>query len=151
MNLLSSRDRPRALSLLIGEAANDEDHEPLHRPVSDGQLDLGKARLLAAYRLISALPGIPSVYYGDEAGLRGSADPYCRGTFPWGHEDTELQAAMREILTCRRRPVFRTGRMYVYAENADTIVIVREITGGHDVFGQPAEDDRAEVRIVRPS
>ena len=150
MNLLGSHDRPRALSLLTGEVDGDEDHEPLHHPVSDAQLALGKARLKEAYRLICALPGIPCIYYGDEAGLRGSADPYCRGTYPWGREDLELQAGVRQILTCRKRRVFQTGTLRVYAENADTLVIIREITGGHDVFGQPAENDKAEVRIIRP-
>ena len=150
MNLLGSHDRPRALSLLCGEVYGDENHELPHCYVSDDQLALGKARLLEAYRLISALPGIPCVYYGDEAGVRGSADPYCRGTFPWGHEDKALQTAVREILSCRQRRVFQTGSLRVYAENADTLVIIREITGGHDVFGNPADDDRAEVRIRRP-
>ena len=137
-------------SLLTGEVNGDEDHELPHRAVSEEQLKLGKARLLEAYRLIAALPGIPCVYYGDEAGLRGSADPYCRGTYPWGHEDTGLRNAVREILACRQRPVFQTGTLRVNAENADTLVIIREITGGHDVFGNPAKDDRAEVRIRRP-
>ncbi len=150
MNLLGSHDRPRALSLLTGEVDGDEDHEPLHHPVTDAQLARGKARLKEAYRLIAALPGIPCVYYGDEAGLRGSADPYCRGTYPWGREDAELQAEVRKILTCRKRRVFQTGALRVYAENADTLVIIREITGGHDVFGQPAENDKVEVRVVRP-
>ncbi len=150
MNLLGSHDRPRVLSLLTGEVDGDEDHELLHRAVSAEQLALGKARLIEAYRLIAALPGIPCVYYGDEAGLRGAADPYCRGTYPWGREDTELREAVKSILTCRRRPVFQTGGLRVYAENADTLVIIREITCGHDVFGTPQQDDRAEVRIVRP-
>ena len=151
MNILGSHDRPRALSLLMGEVDGNEDHEPLHHTVTDAQLALGKERLKTAYRLISALPGIPCVYYGDECGMRGGADPYCRGTFPWGNEDKALQAEIRGTLSCRRRRVFQTGALRVYAENADTLVIIREITGGHDVFGAPAENDRAEVRITRPS
>ena len=150
MNLLGSHDRPRTLSLLAEEVDGDEDHEPLHREISDGQLTLAKARLAAAYRLIAALPGIPCIYYGDECGLRGSADPYCRGTYPWGREDTELRNAIRESMRCRKRPVFQTGTLKVYAEDADTLVIIREITGGHDVFGQKQQNDRAEVRIRRP-
>ena len=150
MNLLGSHDRPRALSLFIGEADSDEDHELPHGNVSAEGLALGKAKLREAYRLLASLPGIPCVYYGDECGMRGTADPYCRGTFPWGHEDKTLQAELREILACRTRRVFQTGTLHVYAENADTLVIVREITAGHDVFGMPAENDRAEVRIRRP-
>lgn len=36
------------------------------------------------------LPGAPTVYYGDEAGVCGFTDPDNRRTYPWGHEDTEL-------------------------------------------------------------
>ena len=150
MNLLGSHDRPRALSLLCGEVDGDEDHEPLHRAVPEERMALARARLAEAYRLLASLPGIPCIYYGDECGMRGSADPYCRGTFPWGHEDSELQETFRRILAQRKRPVFQTGTLRVWAENADTLIIVREITGGHDVFGDPQENDRAEVRIVRP-
>ncbi len=150
MNLISSHDRPRALSLLIGEVDGDEDHEPLHRPVSDAAVALGKARLVEAIRLLASLPGIPCIYYGDECGMRGSADPYCRGTYPWGREDSDLRGKVRDILACRKKPVFQTGALRVWAENADTLVIVREITAGHDVFGTPQQDAREEVRIVRP-
>ena len=36
------------------------------------------------------LPGIPSLYYGDEAGVEGYKDPFNRRTYPWGREDREL-------------------------------------------------------------
>ncbi|MDR1906456.1 MAG: hypothetical protein LBQ27_06080, partial [Clostridiales bacterium] len=36
------------------------------------------------------LPGIPSIYYGDEAGLMGFEDPLNRAPYPYGRENTEL-------------------------------------------------------------
>ena len=36
------------------------------------------------------MPGVPSLYYGDEAGMQGFADPFNRKFFPWGKEDKEL-------------------------------------------------------------
>jgi glycosidase len=33
---------------------------------------------------------MPSVFYGDEAGLEGFGDPFCRATFPWGRENKTL-------------------------------------------------------------
>jgi glycosidase len=37
-------------------------------------------------------PGMPTVYYGDEAGLEGNKDPDDRRTYPWGAEDQNLVA-----------------------------------------------------------
>ena len=36
------------------------------------------------------LPGMPCIYYGDEAGLEGFSDPSCRRTYPWGKENNIL-------------------------------------------------------------
>ena len=46
--------------------------------------------------------GVPSVYYGDEAGLEGYHDPFCRLPFPWGREDEELQAHYRALGKLRK-------------------------------------------------
>ncbi len=48
------------------------------------------------------LPGAPTVYYGDEVGLVGYADPFNRGTYPWGREDEELLAHYRRLGQLRR-------------------------------------------------
>ena len=34
--------------------------------------------------------GFPSVFYGDEAGIEGYGDPFCRKPFPWHNIYTEL-------------------------------------------------------------
>lgn len=47
-----------------------------------------------AFALLFNLPGIPCVYYGDEAGVEGGKDPDNRRYFPWGHENAELQKAV---------------------------------------------------------
>lgn len=39
--------------------------------------------------------GIPSLFYGDEAGMEGHRDPFCRRPYPWGREDRELLAHYR--------------------------------------------------------
>ena len=57
--------------------------------------------------------GVPSVYYGDEAGMEGYRDPFCRLPFPWGREDKELAAhyaalgAMRKNHACFKAGDFR--------------------------------------------
>lgn len=36
------------------------------------------------------LPGVPLIYYGDEAGLTGEKDPSNRKSYPWGKENQEI-------------------------------------------------------------
>lgn len=70
------------------------------------------------------LPGVPSIYYGDEAGLQGYGDPFCRATYPWGSEDKSLLQFYRELGRARRgckafrrgnfTPLIREGRLLAY-------------------------------------
>ncbi|MDO4938885.1 MAG: alpha-amylase family glycosyl hydrolase [Lachnospiraceae bacterium] len=45
--------------------------------------------LRQAQVLQMTMQGAPTIYYGDEAGLRGFTDPDSRRTYPWGNEDPE--------------------------------------------------------------
>lgn len=49
-----------------------------------------KAVMKEAVVMMMTLPGMPTIYYGDEAGLAGWTDPDNRRTYPWGREDLEL-------------------------------------------------------------
>lgn len=66
-------------------------------------------------------PGAPSVYYGDEVGLRGGRDPDCRRAMPWdpAQWDTELLAFFKKAIALRRaHPALRRGdyvRLYAGA------------------------------------
>lgn len=51
---------------------------------------LAKARLKLLSVLQYTMPGVPCLYYGDEAGVQGNKDPDNRRTYPWGSEDADL-------------------------------------------------------------
>ena len=151
MNLLGSHDKPRAINVLA-DCGNMQPERRYRFPLelTKEQYERGKRRLIAAWTLICALPGMPCIYYGDEAGLTGMADPFCRKTFPWGREDEELTEKMREqSLKRRSSPALRTGDMRIYAESADALVVERFIEHGQDVFGNSAKDERVRVRVDR--
>ncbi len=150
MNLLGSHDRARAVNALCGRSFDDI---PLQRRaaavLTRAEYALGRVRYLEMLRLICALPGIPCVYYGDEAGMTGAADPYCRGAFPWGSEDAEMTEAVKAILQARRASrALQTGALEAFARDADTLV-VRRMIDDRDVFGEPAPDEIVETVISR--
>ena len=91
LNLLSSHDEPRFLTLATG------DREAL--------------KLATLFQM--TLAGAPSIYYGDEIGLQGGPDPDCRRAFPWDESrwDRDLLAWFRRATALRHaHPALRRGR-----------------------------------------
>lgn len=91
MNHIGTHDTCRILNVLAtgGEYYSDA----LHRyegGLDEERLCKGKRllRMLAAMQF--TLPGVPCIYYGDEAGTDGGEDPFNRGCYPWGREDKSL-------------------------------------------------------------
>ena len=151
MNLLGSHDTARAISVFadIGDMVPDRVYRHPFM-MSPGDYARGKRRMVAAWQLICALPGMPCLYYGDEAGLTGMADPYNRATYPWGREDAALVETYRRIMTDRMAsPVLRTGSLRLIAPGPDVVLVERRIEGGADVFGEPAEDGFRVLAVNR--
>ena len=115
MNSLGTHDTPRILTLL-GEGSDrkgdtSRDWRCAHR-LSHDQRALAVARLKLGSLLLYALPGSPTVYYGDEAGMEGAADPFNRRTYPWGHENQALLAWFRRLGQLRKdRASLRRGEL----------------------------------------
>lgn len=151
MNLAGSHDRPRAINTLCGRTWEELPQQQRGAMrLTDAEYDLGKKRYIELMKLLCALPGIPCVYYGDEVGLQGSADPFCRGTYPWGGGDQELKTAIQALLLQRKGShALRTGTLQTRAPDKNTLLITREITGGRDVFGKAAENERITIEIRR--
>ena len=156
MNVIGTHDRSRILNIL-GEC-DDQTLDRYERgkiKMTPEQRALGLKRLRQMIRAVCVLPGMPAIYYGDEAGMEGMNDPLCRGYFPWGQEDTALTGFVREQLALRKAsPVLRTGCLRLYAPHPDVLVIERRFDG-RDAFGDPQDPDcqftvinRAEQRTI---
>lgn len=151
MNLLGSHDRARALNALVnktGEGKPLKEREAI--TLTKEEYDLAVQRFQVALDILCAIPGCPTVYYGDEAGMTGAGDPYCRGPYPWGKEDRALQAYVREKLNARKRsPLLRYGHMDVTALDSDTLLITRYFDG-KDGLGRKASEKSETITIRRP-
>ena len=114
MNFLGTHDTPRILTLLgAGGDCREKsrDWRAYHR-LSPPERALGIARLKLGTLALFALPGSPTIYYGDEAGLEGFEDPFNRRCYPWGREDARLLEWYRALGLLRRHsPALREGEL----------------------------------------
>lgn len=101
MNMLSTHDTSRILNRL-GVQNMPERRLHADAKLTNAQRELALSRLMTAAVLQFTLPGVPCIYYGDEAGLEGFGDPACRKTYPWGHENTMLIGLHKKLGKIRR-------------------------------------------------
>lgn len=86
------------------------------------------AKLKQALILLFVLPGVPSLYYGDEVGLEGKADPDNRRMYPWGKENKEIQLVVKDMIALRRNGnSLKDGDFYVFSQD-ELVGIIRWIS-----------------------
>ncbi len=151
MNLCGSHDRARAVNYLA--ECTFEDVPFKDRPgkrLTKEKYALGEGRFAMMMQMMSVLPGIPCLYYGDEIGMQGAPDPFCRGTFDWENQNTQMLSFIRDILTRRSASqVLQTGFVKVEALDEDIITITRYNRHDADAFGVPAADETFEMTFDR--
>ena len=129
MNLLGTHDTPRILTALVDDF-NGTREEMSKRHLSRNQFDIAYDRLLMAAFLQYTLPGSPSLYYGDEAGMEGGRDPFNRRPYPWGRENTEILDHFRHLGKLRREhPAFRLGDIRFFQAGDRHIGFTRSYAG----------------------
>ena len=89
MNILSTHDTPRFINRLIADTIPPRAFQA-DNYLSPAQRERGLFMMRRAAILQFSLPGIPCIFYGDEVGMEGYGDPYCRGTYPWGGGEQDL-------------------------------------------------------------
>ena len=131
MNSLGTHDTVRIINALSDVRAHgwSKTHK-LGYKLPDSEYEKAKKKLYLATVLQFTLPGIPSIFYGDEAGLQGFDDPINRRPYPWGSEDEEILAHYKKLGRIRRenRAVF-SGGFNMRDENG---LVAYERAGGDD-------------------
>ncbi len=103
MNILGTHDTERILTVL-----GEENREGLsNAQLSTARLSKeNREKAIERQKLASVIQftayGVPSVYYGDEAGLEGAHDPFCRMPYPWGREEMELISHYKKLGEIRK-------------------------------------------------
>lgn len=127
MNSLSTHDIERAITLFGGENGDGKDREWMcNKKMTPEEYRHGKNLLKCAMVLQFFLPGVPCIYYGDEAGVEGYKDPFNRQCFPWGSEDQELIHFIKELSRIRKSSkVFIDGSMNFLSFDENVLIFTR--------------------------
>lgn len=128
MNHIGTHDTVRAITRLAGESSEYRDREwQSSHKLSIFEYKQGVERLKLAAALQYTLPGVPSVYYGDEAGLQGYRDPFNRGCYPWGNENRELIDFYKTLGKIRaENSAFKEGQFKPVSAFLGCVAYIRE-------------------------
>lgn len=111
MNHIGTHDTCRVLNRLATGGKYKSTHlERYCGGLTHEEKEQGKILLKLISTVQFTLPGVPCVYYGDEAGVDGGEDPFNRGCYPWGGEDEALIEHYRFLGRLRKEhKVFAEG------------------------------------------
>ena len=130
MNLLGSHDMERLKTALATDTVVKSLPREEQVKLSFSAESLARAvrleKLCAALQFV--LPGVPSIYYGDEQGMEGVGDPFNRAVFREG--DRELHDYYVNLSALRNSdPVFAEGEAAFFAPSSDILAVLRWCEG----------------------
>ena len=150
MNFTSTHDITRAINIFssdiyqrYGEWAwdlNNKDYEWCKNYIlTDEQYKTGKEIYKSYIYALAFLPGILSIFYGDEVGVQGVGNLSNRKPFPWNSIDNELLSFFKEIGHIRREESF--------LETADIKIL--SINEKYFLFERTSKEEKAAIAINR--
>ena len=104
LNFLSGHDVKRIITA-VGNAPDensvDRDFMQNFRLTQEEYIN-AKAKVKQIVAMQMLLPGVPCIFYGDEIGLQGYGDPFCRGCFSWDDRDDDLYLWYKNMINIRK-------------------------------------------------
>ena len=151
MNHLGTHDTARVLTILgkdndfIGDRAWQSQQR-----LSENEYANGIKRLKAAAVIQYTLPGIPSLFYGDEVAVQGYGDPFCRATYPWGKENNELLQFYKLLGNVRKNcAAFVDGDFYTVFTNENAIAYTRKSKNGYAFIAVNRGSDTVSINVPK--
>ena len=144
MNVLGTHDTERILTVLGDEHVGDDRSNAALSVarLTPWQRKTAIQKLISAFTVLFTVYGVPSVFYGDEAGMEGHRDPFCRRPYPWGREEGELVETVRFLGNLRREhPALASGDFRILHHDAHTIVYERVLENDHLVVAANMGDE----------
>ena len=144
MNHLGTHDTERILTVLAGVSCEGLSRdEQAAMTISDEDYTHALRLFRMAVWINFTLPGVPAVYYGDEAGLTGCKDPFNRRCYPWGNENRVALSVVRSAGNFRRgQSVLKSGGFYPISAAEGCVAYLRYAPGHARVFLAANKNDR---------
>ncbi|AYD40166.1 glycoside hydrolase family 13 protein [Clostridium fermenticellae] len=135
VNIIGSHDVERIYSVINSIALKNYADK-----FNDKSIDI-PFRLLKIITLIQfTFPGIPLLYYGDEAGSEGGNDPSNRATYPWKRENKIILNWYKKLIHIRNNIAsLKTGAFKQINFGYNIYGYFRYILHGKDEFNIPTE------------
>lgn len=158
MNILGTHDTARILTVLGGIYCQNKDEMASEKAYLTPELkEIAIKKLKMAAVLQYTLPGVPCVYYGDEIGMEGHIDPFCRRCFDWEHLNNDLIEFYTKLGWIRKefKDIFKNGEfkelfvndgliyykrkndygeIYVYTNNSEKSIVLKLDQKYHDLL-----------------
>lgn len=127
MNLLGTHDTERILTALAARLRGNRTNDEIAiAKMTDEEYSHGVTLLKMAYTALATLPGIPTIFYGDEVGMQGYGDPFNRLPFPWHNIDNDLLAHYQTIGRLRQEnTLYREGNFALLRLDEEVLVFLR--------------------------
>lgn len=150
MNHIGTHDTERAISRLAGE--NIEGYgrhwQYEHNKLSQYDYLRGISMMKIASLIQYTLPGVPSLYYGDEIGMQGLKDPFNRACMDWENPNTELLKWYKRLGEVRRGlKVFEKGEFIPVFSNYKTIAYKRFDNDGEVLVAVNLDESPVDIFV----
>ena len=131
MNLLGTHDTERIITMLAGVSASGRTNDEISKiTLSESELEKGIRLVKMAYTILATVPGLPTVFYGDEVGLDGYKDPFNRKPYPWKSGNAELRSFYQKIGEIRRSDdIYADGDFSLVHIDSVHLIFAREKNG----------------------
>lgn len=129
MNILGTHDTERILTVLGGiDTSNCTDDDLAHMRLPCEKRKTAAELLRTAYTVLAFSPGVPCIYYGDEIGMEGYHDPFCRLPYKWNNADGALRKHFMNVNKARHDSACLLRGEFVIRDTDDELLVMSYIT-----------------------
>ena len=135
-NIISTHDTHRAITYLASPIPKRKSERAGFK-MSKEDFEKGITMMKCASFLQTFLPGVPCIYYGDEIGMQGFEDPFCRMPMKWHEIHKPLLDWYQKIMKIRKenRPLYKGG------------LKVKHCNDGYIIFDRTIENETVRLFV----